>query len=56
MIAHRRFALIRESQSPVYVPSLAELRAMHREQLARSALVIGAWLAVAAVVVWGWMS
>ena len=54
MIAHSRVALIRESEGPVYVPSPAEVRAMEREKRACAALVIGAWLAVAAVVVWGW--
>jgi len=56
MIAHSRFALIRDSEPPVFVPSPAEVRAMHRERMARTALVVGAWLAVAAVVVWGWLS
>jgi hypothetical protein len=56
MIASSRFALIRESEPPVFVPSPAEFRAMERERLASTALVVGAWLAVGAVVIWGWVS
>ncbi len=48
--------LVRESSSPIYVPSPAEMRRARGLSYAqRGYLEVAAWFALAAVVAWAWV-